>query len=78
MIRFFFIFIFLSKPTLGQILGDKSPNPFLPMKKRNEGIYMDFLELVEEFIQMGMDEDTACREAYAELYPETYDPEDYE
>lgn len=39
---------------------------------------MDFLELVEEFIQMGMDEDTACREAYAELYPETYDPEDYE
>ena len=42
------------------------------------GHTMDFLELVEQFMDMGMDEDAATREAYAVLYPENYDPKDYE
>ena len=37
----------------------------------------DFLEIVEELMEMGLDEDSACREAYAVLYPTTYDAEDY-
>lgn len=37
----------------------------------------DFLEIVEELMDMGLDEESACREAYAELYPDTYDAEDY-
>lgn len=39
---------------------------------------MSFLDLVKEFMAMGLDEDTACQEAYAEMYPESYDPTDYE
>ena len=39
---------------------------------------MDFLEMVNQFIDMGMTEDNACREAYATMYPDKYDPEDYE
>lgn len=38
----------------------------------------NYLELVEELMGMGLDEDTACREASAELYPETYDANDYD
>ena len=34
----------------------------------------NYLELVNELMELfGLDEDTACREASAELYPETYD-----
>lgn len=39
---------------------------------------MNYLELVEHFMDMGMDEDMACREAYAFLHPDKYDPDDYE
>ena len=39
---------------------------------------MNFLEIVEELMDCGLDEDSACREAYAELNPDQYDPEDYE
>ena len=39
---------------------------------------MNYLEMVEHFMDMGMDEDTACKEAYAFMYPDKYDPEDYE
>lgn len=39
---------------------------------------MSFLEIVEELMDSGMDEESACREAYAQMYPESYDPEDYE
>lgn len=39
----------------------------------------NYLELVNELMEMfGLDEDTACREASAELYPETYDANDYD
>ena len=54
----------------------------MPQKKAKENIIMDkpmnYLEMVEHFMDMGMDEDTACREAYAFMYPDKYDPEDYE
>ena len=39
---------------------------------------MSFLDIVNELMDMGLDENTACREAYAELYSEKYDAEDYE
>ena len=39
---------------------------------------MSFLEMVEELMDMGLDEDSACREAYVQMYPESYDPDDYE
>ena len=40
---------------------------------------MNYLELVEFLMnEYGMDEDTACREASAELHPETYDANDYD
>lgn len=39
---------------------------------------MNYLELVEHLMNLGMDEDTACKEAYAQIYPEYYDSEDYE
>lgn len=39
---------------------------------------MSYLDLVEEFMAMGLDEDMACQEAYAEMYPESYDSTDYE
>lgn len=38
----------------------------------------NFLERVEELMNTGWDEESACREAYAELHPEEYNPEDYE
>lgn len=38
---------------------------------------MNYLELVDYLMDMGLDEDTACREAYAELFPESYDSDDY-
>lgn len=40
-------------------------------------VFLDFLEIVNELMEMGIDEDTACQEAYAQLYPEGYDPKDY-
>lgn len=40
---------------------------------------MNYLELVDYLMdEYGMDEDTACREASAELYPDTYDANDYD
>ena len=39
---------------------------------------MNYLDMVEQLMDDGMDEDTACREAYAIMYPEKYNPEDYE
>ncbi len=39
---------------------------------------MNYLELVEELMENGLDEDTACRAASMELYPETYNAEDYD
>ena len=40
---------------------------------------MNYLELVEYLMsEYGLDEDTACREASATLYPETYDADDYD
>jgi len=39
---------------------------------------MNYLEMIEELMDMGLDEDTACREVYAQMYPENYNPEDYE
>lgn len=39
---------------------------------------MNYLQRVEELMDMGMDEDTACREASAELYPESYNADDYD
>jgi len=43
-----------------------------------EGEYiMNFLERIEELMSMGWSEESASREAYAEFYPESYDPEDY-
>lgn len=39
---------------------------------------MSFLDIVMDLMATGLDEDTACREAYAELYPDNYDPTDYE
>lgn len=39
---------------------------------------MSFLEVVEMLMDMGMDEESACKEAYAQMYPERYDPGDYE
>lgn len=39
----------------------------------------NYLELVEFLMdEYGLDEDTACREASAELYPETYNADDYD
>lgn len=37
-----------------------------------------YLQAVAEFMNMGLDEDAACREAFALLYPETYDASDYD
>ena len=39
---------------------------------------MSFLEMVEELMDIGLDEDSACREAYAQTHPESYNPDDYE
>ena len=39
---------------------------------------INYLERVEELMNLGLDEDTACREASAELFPETYDANDYD
>lgn len=39
----------------------------------------NYLELVEEFMdKYGYDEDTASREAFATMYPEKYDADDYD
>lgn len=38
----------------------------------------DFLQIVEELMDNGIDEDTACREAYACLYPDSYCAGDYD
>ena len=39
----------------------------------------NYLQLVEELMNTyGLDEDTACREASYQLYPETYDANDYD
>lgn len=37
----------------------------------------DFLKIIEELMDIGYDENTASREAYALLYPDRYDPADY-
>lgn len=39
---------------------------------------MNYLERIEELMDMGWDEDSASREAYAEFFPESYNPEDYD
>lgn len=39
---------------------------------------MNFLERIEELMDMGWNEEDASREAYAECYPENYEPEDYD
>lgn len=46
--------------------------------EKNEVRRMNYLERVEELMDMGLDEETACREASAELYPETYNADDYD
>lgn len=42
------------------------------------GSKMDYLRIIEDLMDIGYDENTASREAYALLYPDRYDPEDYE
>lgn len=37
-----------------------------------------YLDRLEELMDQGLDEDTASREAYAEFYPDKYDPDDYD
>lgn len=37
-----------------------------------------YLDRLEELMNQGWDEDTASREAYAEFYPDKYDPDDYD
>lgn len=37
-----------------------------------------YLDRLEELMDQGWDEDTASREAYAEFYPDKYDPDDYD
>lgn len=39
---------------------------------------MNFLERIDELMELGWDEDSASREAYAEFFPDKYDPDDYE
>lgn len=39
---------------------------------------MSFLEIVEFLMSEGWDEDSACREAYAQTCPESYESNDYE
>lgn len=39
---------------------------------------MNFLELVETYMSMGLNESDACREAYRDMYPDKYEPEDYD
>lgn len=39
---------------------------------------MNFLELVDHYMDQGYDEDLACRMATYDLYPETYDANDYD
>ena len=38
----------------------------------------NFLQLVEDFMNMGLDEDTACRAVFAQFFPEIYDANDYD
>lgn len=44
---------------------------------RKEQIKMNYLERIEELMDQGMDEDTACRIADSEFNP-NYDPDDYD
>lgn len=39
---------------------------------------MNFLDMVSKLMDMGLDEETACREAYAETNPESYNADDYD
>lgn len=39
---------------------------------------MNFLELIDYFMEQGWSEDEASREAYAMCFPDEYEPEDYE
>jgi len=39
---------------------------------------MNFLELVDYYMDMGYDEDLACRLAHWDLHPETYNADDYD
>ena len=39
---------------------------------------MNFLELVDHYMDQGYDEDLACRMAAYDLHPETYDANDYD
>lgn len=42
------------------------------------GASQSYLDRLEELMDQGLDEDTASREAYAEFYPDKYDPDDYD
>lgn len=39
---------------------------------------MSYLDRLNELMELGWDEDSASREAYAEFFPDRYDPDDYE
>ena len=39
---------------------------------------MNFLDRIEDLMDLGWSEEEASREAYAEFYPEDYCAEDYE
>ena len=39
---------------------------------------MSYLERIEMYMEMGLNEDDAGREAYRDTHPEDYDSEDYE
>lgn len=38
----------------------------------------DFLEIVDELMDQGLDEETATREAYAQTNPDSYNADDYD
>lgn len=38
----------------------------------------DFLSIVDDLMEQGLDEETATREAYAQTHPDSYDADDYD
>lgn len=39
---------------------------------------MSYLDLIEMYMESGMNEDDASRTAYSEMFPDKYNPEDWE
>lgn len=60
------------------VLVEETKNCQEDIETNNVTERRSFLEIVEELMDQGWDEESACREAYAELYADSYDPEDYE